>query len=60
MRWISSGQQKRDHNGQRNVCAADGHEFTADDPGVLTNDGWRVHRSDTTDPNSGFYGQQQN
>jgi prepilin-type processing-associated H-X9-DG protein len=59
MRWISSGQQKRDHNDQRNVCAADGHEFTEDDPGVLTKEGWRVHRSDTTDPSSGFYGQQQ-
>ena len=59
MRWISTRQQERDHAGLRNVCAADGREFTAEDPEVLTDDGFRVHRSDTTDPSSGFYGHQQ-
>ncbi|MEE1764371.1 hypothetical protein [Streptomyces sp. SP18BB07] len=57
--WINSAQQKRDHDGQRNICAADGHPGTAEDPLVKTTDGWRVHLSDTTDPNNGFYGQQQ-
>jgi prepilin-type processing-associated H-X9-DG protein len=56
MRWISTAQQARDHAGQRNICAADGHEFTTDDPEVLTTDGWRVHRSDTENPRSGLYG----
>ncbi|MFG2512652.1 hypothetical protein [Streptomyces sp. NPDC048584] len=57
--WISTGQQKRDHEGLRNICAADGHPGTDEDPLVKTTDGWRVHLSDTTDPNNGFYGQQQ-
>ncbi|MFI8206753.1 hypothetical protein [Streptomyces sp. NPDC085937] len=57
--FINRAQQKRDHNGQRNICAADGHPGTEDDPLVKTKDGWRVHRSDTTDPSNGFYGQQQ-
>ncbi|MFF0698353.1 hypothetical protein ACFYU4_37685 [Streptomyces tendae] len=57
--WINSTQQQRDHNGQRNVCAADGRPGTDADPLVKTTDGWRVHLSDTTDPANGFYGQQQ-
>ncbi|CAL9326654.1 hypothetical protein [Streptomyces sp. SudanB91_2054] len=57
--WINRAQQQRDHNGQRNICAADGHPGTADDPLVKTADGWRVHLSDTTDPSNGFYGQRQ-
>lgn len=56
MRWINARQQARDHNGQRDICAADGHEFTDGNPGVLTTDGWRVHQSDVTDPNSAFFG----
>lgn len=59
MRWINSKQQQRDHNGQRNTCAACGHPGTGADPLVLSADGWRVHRSDTTDPRSGFYRQAQ-
>ena len=42
--WISTGQQKRDHEGLRNICAADGHPGTADDPLVKTTDGWRFGR----------------
>jgi hypothetical protein len=66
MGWISRGQQERDHQGLREVCAACGHPFTGQDPMVLTtnNPDWgdvatggpRVHRSHTTDPNSGLYG----
>lgn len=59
MGWISAGQQKRDHEGLRNVCAADGHPGTAEDPLVTTTDGWRVHLSDTTNPSNGFFGQRQ-
>jgi hypothetical protein len=59
MGWISRGQQERDHNGQRDICVADGHPGTANNPLVKTKDGWRVHKSDTTDPASGFYGQEQ-
>jgi hypothetical protein len=59
MGWINRTQQQRDHNGQRNICAADGQPGTKDDPLVKTNDGFRVHLSDTTDPHSGYYGQQQ-
>ncbi|MEV7975403.1 hypothetical protein [Streptomyces sp. NPDC086519] len=60
MGWISSKQQERDHNGQRNICSADGHPSTDEDPLVTNLDGFRIHRSHTTDPTSGFYGQQQN
>ncbi|GAA2439602.1 hypothetical protein [Streptomyces glaucus] len=42
--FINRVQFERDHNGQRNICAADG---------------FRVHLSDTTDPASGYYGQRQ-
>lgn len=59
MGWISSRQQERDHSGQRNVCAADGREGTADDPLVVADDGMRVHVSDTTDPSNGYFGAQQ-
>jgi hypothetical protein len=59
MGWINSRQQKRDHNGQRNTCAACGHDGTSRDPLVLTNDGFRVHRSHTADPQSGLYGAEQ-
>jgi hypothetical protein len=39
--------------------AADGRPGTADDPLVKATDGYRVRLTDTTDPNSGYYGQQQ-
>lgn len=59
MRFINSAQQTRDHAGQRNTCAADGHPGTEADPLVTATDGYRVHRSDTTNPRSGYYNQQQ-
>lgn len=59
MGWINRAQQERDHNGLRNICAADGHPGTETDPLVKATDGFRVHRSDTTNPASGYYGQQQ-
>jgi hypothetical protein len=58
MGWINSRQFERDHNGQRNICAACGHDGTNADPLVL-DDGYRVHTSHTTDVNSGLYGRQQ-
>lgn len=59
MGWISGAQQKRDHNGQRNICAACGHEGTTRNPLVKTTDGARIHRSHTTDRKSGYYNQEQ-
>lgn len=55
MGWINTAQHKRDHNGQRGICGACGHPFTAADPQVLTDDGYRIHRSETTNPCSGYY-----
>lgn len=55
MGWISPGQQRRDHNGKRNICAACGHDGTTKDPLIKAMDGFRVHRSHTTDPRSGYY-----
>lgn len=55
MGWISSRQQARDHNGQRNMCSACGHDGTTRDPLVLDEDGFRIHRSHATDPRSGYY-----
>lgn len=37
-------------------CQACGHPTTKDDPAVKTRDGYRVHKSHTTDPKSGLYG----
>lgn len=37
-------------------CQACGHPTTKDDPAVKTRDGARVHKSHTTDPSSGLYG----
>jgi hypothetical protein len=59
MGWISARQQERDHQGQRNICAACGHDGTTPDPLTVTDDGMRVHTSHTTDPRSGLYGHQQ-
>ncbi len=56
--WISPAQQRRDHNGQRNTCAACGHDSTANNPLVVdVTDGMRVHRSHFDDPRSGYYGE---
>jgi hypothetical protein len=52
---LNDVQRERDLSGQRNVCAADGRPGTADDPLLVAPDGFRVHRSDTTDPESGYY-----
>ncbi|MFD7505433.1 hypothetical protein [Streptomyces sp. NPDC059850] len=57
--YINGAQLKRDHSGLCDICAADGRPGTADDPLVKATDGFRVHLSDTTDPASGYYGQQQ-
>lgn len=57
--WIHSRQQQRDHNGQRNICAACGHTGTGTDPLVLDDTGMRVHQQHTEDPTSGLYGHQQ-
>lgn len=59
MGWISKSQQERDHNGQRNRCAACGHEGKRTDPLTKDDSGSRVHTSHTTDPRSGLYGRQQ-
>ncbi|WP_458089447.1 hypothetical protein [Streptomyces malaysiensis] len=56
MRWINSRQQTRDHAGQRNICAACGHDGTSRDPLINNTDGFRVHRSHTTDQRHGLYG----
>jgi hypothetical protein len=58
-RWISLGQQKRDHSGNRDYCAACGHQFTARNPMGLDDEGWRVCVRHFTDPNSGLYGKAQ-
>ena len=56
MRVIHVRQQQRDHIGQRNICAACGHDGTTRDPLVLTDNGFRVHQSHTADPRDGLYG----
>jgi len=59
MGWINSTQFERDHNGLRNVCAADGRDGTEADPLVLDDEGSRVHRSHFEDVSSGLYGRRQ-
>jgi hypothetical protein len=59
MGWISGDQQKRDHRGLRNVCAADGRDGTAADPLGLSDTGSRIHKRHFTDPKSGLFGRQQ-
>lgn len=59
MGFINATQFARDHKGMRNTCCACGHEGTTSDPVVKTTGGSRIHRSHTTDPRSGFYGEQQ-
>lgn len=57
--YINTAQQRRDHNGQRTICAACGHPASGRDPLVKSLDGYRIHASHTTDRRSGYYGQQQ-
>jgi hypothetical protein len=38
------------------ICPACGHPEAKADPLVKAADGFRVHRSHTTDPRDGFYG----
>jgi hypothetical protein len=39
------------------VCQACGRPTTADDPAVTARDGARIHKSHTTNPRSGYYGE---
>lgn len=55
MGWISKEQQKRDHSGLRNVCAADGRKGTKQDPLGLSGEGYRIHKRHFEDPKDGFY-----
>lgn len=59
MGWVSKRQQDRDHNGLRNVCAADGRPGTKADPLGKSTDGSRIHKSHLNTPGNGFYGQEQ-
>jgi hypothetical protein len=59
MGWINNAQFERDHNGQRDTCAACGHDGTQARPLVLDDEGCRVHRDHTDDPASGMYGHRQ-
>jgi len=59
MAWISKEQQKRDHRGLRDVCAADGRKGSDKDPLGLADTGSRVHKRHFKDPADGFYGCQQ-
>jgi hypothetical protein len=52
--WLNDAQRERDANGKGHLCAACGHPGTPDDPLVIA-DGYRVHASDTTDPQDGFH-----
>jgi hypothetical protein len=51
---LNDAQRERDANGKGHLCAACGHPGTPDDPLVIS-DGYRVHRSHTTDPQDGFH-----
>lgn len=59
MGWINGRQQRRDHGGQREICAADGHPGTADNPLAVSDTGYGVHASHFADPADGFHGRQQ-
>ena len=59
MGWINGQQFERDHNGQRNICAACGHEGTDANRLRLDDEGYRVHTSHLVDVNSGLHGRQQ-
>ncbi len=58
MGWLNPAQFERDHNGQRNYCAADGHEGTERNPLVLDDGGYRVHVSHFSEPDTQFRRQQ--
>ena len=51
---LNDEQRERDGRGQRNICAACGHPGTADNPLVIS-DGYRVHETHKTDPESGLH-----
>lgn len=59
MGWISKAQQKRDHSGLRNVCAACGRDGSAGNPLELDNSGFRIHKSHLDAPKSGLFGHRQ-
>lgn len=60
MGWISGSQQKRDHTGLRNCCAACGHKGTDTDPLGLDDDGSRVHERHFTETKpGGLFGRKQ-
>jgi hypothetical protein len=59
MSWISKSQQERDHQGLRNVCAADGRDGTQADPLGLTDTGSRIHDRHFNDPGNGWFGRRQ-
>ncbi len=51
----NAGQRERDRTPRLvNVCSACGHDSAAADPLIL-DEGSRIHRSHTQNPNSGFY-----
>lgn len=58
-RWISEQQQKSDHRGGRNICAACGHPGTKTNPLDLDDEGFRVHANHLDNPKSGLYGHRQ-
>lgn len=59
MGWISKEQQKRDHRGLRDVCAADGRKASDKDPLGVSDDGFRIHKRHFKDPKTGFFGREQ-
>jgi hypothetical protein len=53
---LNDTQRQRDADPRlRNACAACGNPGTAEDPLVVHPDGFRVHESHVTDPDSGLY-----
>lgn len=52
---VNESQQRRDREGMRGICAACGHPQSGEDPLVVDRFGYRVHKSHTTDPESGLY-----
>ena len=51
---LNDEQRERDGRGQRNICAACGHPGSAGNPLVIS-DGYRVHETHKTDPQSGLH-----
>lgn len=52
---LNEAQDKRDRDGLGHICAADGRPETSEDDLVIAADGYRIHRSDRSDPTSGDY-----